>query len=88
MQNINTIPSISELKKEIQKIVHQGYAVDNEEYYENVRCLAAPIKDAFGKTVAAIGITATTIRFKHNMIPSTSKEVMRVASEISTKLGA
>jgi DNA-binding IclR family transcriptional regulator len=84
----NSITTIAGLKKELEAIHDQGYAVDNEEYYENVRCLAAPIKDAFGKTVAAIGITATTIRLKHNMIPSTSKEVMRVASEISTKLGA
>jgi DNA-binding IclR family transcriptional regulator len=84
----DTIATISGLKKELETIHHQGYAVDNEEYYENVRCLAAPIKDAFGKTVAAVGITATTIRFKHAMIPSISKEVMRVASEISTKLGA
>lgn len=43
---------------------------------------------AFGKIVVAIGMTATTIRFKQKMIPSTSKEVMRVASEISKKLGA
>ena len=84
----NTITSISEFKKEIQKILNQGYAVDNEEYYENVRCLAAPIKNAFGKTVATIGITATTFRFKPEMTPSASTEVIRVATEISKKLGA
>jgi DNA-binding IclR family transcriptional regulator len=84
----NTITSISEFKKEIQKIFNQGYAVDNEEYYENVRCLAAPIKNAFGKTVAAIGITATTFRFKPEMTQSASTEVIRVATEISKKLGA
>jgi DNA-binding IclR family transcriptional regulator len=84
----NTITSISEFKKEIQKILNQGYAVDNEEYYENVRCLAAPIKNAFGKTVAAIGITATTFRFKPEMTQSASTEVIRVATEISKKLGA
>ena len=84
----NTITAIGELKKELETIHDQGYAADNEEYYENVRCLAAPIKDAFGKIVAAMGMTATTIRFKQEMIPSTSKEVMRVASEISKKLGA
>jgi len=84
----NTIISLGELKKEIQKIVGQGYAVDNEEYYENVRCLAAPVRNAFGKTVAAIGITATTYRFKPEMIQSFSTEVIRVATEISKKLGA
>jgi DNA-binding IclR family transcriptional regulator len=84
----NTITSISALKKEIQKILDQGFAVDNEEYYENVRCVAAPIKNAFGNTVAAIGITATTFRFKPEMIQSASTEVLRAASEISKKLGA
>jgi DNA-binding IclR family transcriptional regulator len=76
------------LKKELREIFTRGYAVDNEEYYENVRCLAAPIKDAFGKTVGAVGITATTFRFKPEMIPSASTEVKRVANEISKKMGA
>jgi DNA-binding IclR family transcriptional regulator len=84
----NTITTISGLKKELDTIHDQGYAVDNEEFYENVRCLAAPVTDAFGKTVAAIGITATTIRFKPDMIQSTAKEVIRAAAEISKKLGA
>jgi DNA-binding IclR family transcriptional regulator len=84
----STFTSMGELKKEIQKIVGQGYAVDNEEYYENVRCLAAPVRNAFGKTVAAIGITATTYRVKPEMIQSFSTEVIRVATEISKKLGA
>lgn len=84
----NTITAIGKLKKELDTIHDKGYAIDNEEYYENVRCLAAPVRDAFGKTVAAIGITATTIRFKQEMITSTSKEVMSVAREISKKLGA
>jgi DNA-binding IclR family transcriptional regulator len=84
----NTITSMDELKKEIQKIVHQGYAVDNEEYYENVRCLAAPVRNAFSQTVAAVGITATTFRFKTEAIRSASIEVIRGATEISKKLGA
>jgi DNA-binding IclR family transcriptional regulator len=84
----NTITSISSLKKEIQKILDQGYAIDNEEYYENVRCIAAPVKNAYGNTVAAIGITATTFRFKPEMIPSASTEVLRAAIEISRKMGA
>ena len=76
------------LKKELEAILDQGFAVDDEEFYENVRCLAAPIQDAFGHTIAAIGITATTIRFKQDMIQPIAKEVMRVAAEISKKLGA
>jgi DNA-binding IclR family transcriptional regulator len=84
----NTFISLSELKREIQIIFSQGYAVDNEEYYENVRCLAAPVRNAFGKTVAAIGITATTFRFKPEMIESAAAEVIRAANEISKKLGA
>jgi len=84
----NTISTIGQLKDELNKIHEQGYAVDDEEFFENVRCLAAPVKDAFGETVAAIGITATTIRFKQDMIPSTAKEVIKAASGVSKKLGA
>jgi DNA-binding IclR family transcriptional regulator len=84
----NTITSIKNLKAEIKIILNNGYAVDNEEYYEGIRCLSAPVRDAFGKTVAAIGVTASSYRFKESMIEEIANEVISTSNIISQKLGA
>jgi len=54
----NTITTFHELFKELEKVRAQGYAIDNEEYYEGVRCVGAPVK-AGGKIVAALSITGS-----------------------------
>lgn len=84
----NTIVTISGLKKECLKIIDQGYAVDEEEYHEGIRCLAAPIYNAYGKIAAAVGITAATFRFSPDKIEKYSASVREAASMISQKLGA
>lgn len=54
----NTITSMVQLFEELENIKKLGYAIDNEEYYEGVRCVAAPIR-AGEKIVAAVSITGS-----------------------------
>jgi DNA-binding IclR family transcriptional regulator len=54
----NTITSIEKLLEELDNIRKQGYAIDNEEYYEGVRCVAAPVR-AGGRIVAAVSVTGS-----------------------------
>lgn len=54
----NTITNMTHLFEELENIKKMGYAVDNEEYYEGVRCVAAPIR-AGGKMVAALSVTGS-----------------------------
>ena len=84
----NTIVNLKDLKKNIEEIKQQGYAVDNMEYHEDMRCLAAPVKNALGDVVAAVGITATTLTFSEDMIQDVAAKVIRIAGEISKALGA
>ena len=84
----NTITDLKALRQHLEKVKAQGYAVDNMEYYEDVRCLAAPVRNAFGHVVAAVGITATTLTFREDMIPDVAAKVVRTAMEISEALGA
>src|SRR5689334_1922935 len=53
-----TIVSIPQLARNCAAIKAQGYAEDNVEYQEGVRCLAAPIRDKDGSVIASIGISA------------------------------
>lgn len=54
----NTITDFDELSKELELVRRQGYAIDDEEYYEGVRCVGAPIR-AGEKVVASVSITGS-----------------------------
>lgn len=61
-----TIDDKKKLLKEISKIRLKGFAQDDEEYAEGIRCVARPILDKNFHIVASIGISAPTIRFNDN----------------------
>src|SRR6266567_405231 len=59
----NTIQSIRSLAAECISLREKGFATDESEYLEGVRCLAAPIRDRDGSVIASIGISAPAARF-------------------------
>jgi len=83
----NTITSMQGLRDEIHKVREQGFAMDEQEFFEGVRCIAVPVFDADGICVAAIGVTASTIRFTKSRIPDFSKIVRQEADNLSAQLG-
>lgn len=70
-----TIVEVEAMKEELKRIIARGYSVDDKEFAEEVRCLAAPIYDYHGSAIAAIGITAPSSMFSQDMIPTIAKEV-------------
>jgi DNA-binding IclR family transcriptional regulator len=59
-----TITGREELLKEFERIRAQGYAVDNEEFHEGIRCLAVPVEGLGGRF--ALGISVPSGRFEPN----------------------
>jgi DNA-binding IclR family transcriptional regulator len=55
----HTIISPDQLAAELERVRHAGYAMDREEFDENFCCIAAPIFDARGRFVAALGLSMT-----------------------------
>ncbi|HET7085877.1 MAG TPA: IclR family transcriptional regulator [Rhizomicrobium sp.] len=53
----NTIRTGAALRAEIIKVREQGYALDDREHHANMRCLAVPVRDQKGFTVAALSAT-------------------------------
>ena len=82
-----TIVSLDKFKAELDRVTHEGYALDDEEYLDGVRCLARPVWDVEGRVVAAIGITGTTMRFTRGEIPRMNEIVKRAADRLSSALG-
>jgi DNA-binding IclR family transcriptional regulator len=54
----NTVTSVKQLLVQLEQINQQGYAVDDEEYYEGVRCVAAPVKRN-NTAVASVSVTGS-----------------------------
>ena len=83
----HTLTTFSEIRRECDLTRKRGYSLDDEEFNLGVRCLAAPVYGSDGTVVAAIGITAATVRFPEKRIPEMSAKVRTVAAELSRLLG-
>ncbi|GEA15590.1 IclR family transcriptional regulator [Moorella sp. E308F] len=83
-----TITDVAILKKELQRIRRQGYAIDLGERDENVRCVAAPIRNHEGKVVAAISVSGPDTRITNYYLNNELVDiVLSVAREMSKRLG-
>jgi DNA-binding IclR family transcriptional regulator len=83
-----TITSPEILKKELEKVKSQGYAVDLEETEEGICCVAAAVWNHLGKVNAAIGISGPSNRISLSYIEKELAEAVKnTAAEVSFKLG-
>ncbi|MGM0472436.1 MAG: IclR family transcriptional regulator [Bacillota bacterium] len=84
----NTLVQSEALKEELKEIREQGYAIDEGEMEEGVRCVAAPIKNHSGEVVAAISVSGPSIRMTDQYIEEeVIGIVVEVANQISLRLG-
>jgi len=82
----NTITRLPALMAELDRIRKQGYAVDNEEYYEGVRCVAAPVRSG-GQVVASISITGSIFTMTQARIEKElAAKVVKAADSVSAEL--
>lgn len=84
----NTIQSIRSLAKECETIRAQGFATDESEYLEGVRCIAAPIRDRDGAVIASIGISAPAARFPKEREKEYAERVVQAAAQIGELAGS
>jgi IclR family KDG regulon transcriptional repressor len=82
-----TITKIRDLLMELAKVRKQGFAIDDEESFQGVRCVGAPIYDRSGKVVAAISVTAPKQRMGQGKMKEIRKQVVESAQMISKRLG-
>lgn len=82
-----TLSSFTEIRREVELTRKRGYSLDDEEFAPGIRCLAAPVYASDGAVTAAIGITASTVRFTKDRIPEMAQHVAAAAAELSRRLG-
>ena len=73
----------AEFEKHLELIRQQGYALDDEENFEGVRCLAAPVFDKSGAAIACIGISGPTVRMTREKINDFAATLLDTSKELS-----
>lgn len=85
------IPGMSidpdQLEQTLARIRQQGYAVVVDELDQGAHSIAAPIRDAQGRVVAAISIAGPSHRFTPECVQRYIQLVQQAAQEISHALG-
>ena len=85
--NENTITSKSILKKELNTIANEGFAIDREEQLTGVVCIGAPIFDYQAYPKASIWVSGPKDRLKPDSWEEFGKLVKQFANHISIEMG-
>jgi IclR family acetate operon transcriptional repressor len=72
----------------LEEVRRKGYAVDDEEYLEGVRAVAAPVIDRNRLVVAALYAVGFSSRLTPDRMRTLTRLVPAAARRISTQLGA
>ncbi len=83
----NTITDRRGFLAELKRVREAGYAVDDEEYEDGLRCVGAPIRDHSGSVIAALSIAGPTSRLTAELMPRVSRQVVAAAARLSASLG-
>lgn len=83
--------SKSELRKfyeEMDKCRENGFVVKRDYLQSGATCIAAPVHDASGAVVGAVGVTAPTQRMTAAKLKSFAPRISAISDSISRRLGA
>lgn len=83
-----TTTDVELLLEELVVVSARGFAIDDEEYDEGLRCIGAPIRDHTGRVVAAIGIGGPVTRVTAARVDDLARLVIDAADGLSRRLGA
>jgi len=82
-----TITTAAALRTELKAIRSRGYAIDNEEKEEGLRCVSASVRGHSGKLLSAISVSGPAFRITKERIPEIGQVVMRIANDLSAEFG-
>ncbi len=83
----NTITSFEELMERVEAVRESGYAIDNEENEEGVRCIAVCLKDYHKEPVYALSISAPVNRMSDERLQELKEAVLEFKDSAAKTLG-
>ena len=65
----------------------RGWAVDDEEKAEGMRCVGAPVFNEHGEVIGALSVSGPTVRMTHERLGEIGPLVKRAAAELTDRVG-
>lgn len=82
-----SIRTVEKFLEEVQFVRENGFAIEDEEFEEGVRCIGAPIRNYTGNIIASLSITALSKDLPAVKFMVIGEEVKQTAELISRDLG-
>lgn len=83
----NTITDPNVLRTELERIRLQGYAIDDGEFADEMRCIAFPIFGSGGKIRGGINFSGPSTRFTYEKLDELRDLALQVAGRLTQQLG-
>lgn len=83
----HTRTNLADLRRDLTESAARGWAVDDEERYLGMRCVAAPIFDSSEQAVAGISVSGPTVRLDRTAMEAIGPRVRQAAQEVQEGLG-
>ncbi len=82
----HTITDSEILHRHLDEVRGLGYAVDDEEFDQGVRCIAVPVFDFRGKAVGSIGISGPATRITYERLPELAQIVLEIGKSLTERM--
>jgi IclR family transcriptional regulator, KDG regulon repressor len=84
---VHTRSSVDQLIADIDSVCKKGWALDDEEHEEGIRCIAASVRDYTGKIIASVSVTGDRRIISPERDNEIATLVMNTAAIISKRMG-
>lgn len=81
-----TITTRARLEQQLREVRRRGWAIDDEEFSQGIRCFAAPVCNFSGKVVAALGFFGAAWRLGPDRQPAVVATLLEMAEHLSRQL--
>ncbi len=82
-----TMTELTEIERQLLEVWESGYAVSVDELEEGLKAVAAPIKDARGRVLAALSVSGPSFRMGEGELDEIGRQTADAANQISRTLG-
>jgi DNA-binding IclR family transcriptional regulator len=82
-----TVTTPSAFRRELAHIRASGFAIDNEEHIQGIRCIAAPVRDHTGAVCASLCVVGPKSRLPQRRLAEIRRPLAAAAADLSALLG-
>jgi IclR family acetate operon transcriptional repressor len=82
-----TIASPAAFSRELARIRATGFAMDNEEHIEGIRCIATPVRDYSGEILASLCVVGPKNHLPQRRLTEIREALAAASADLSARLG-